>query len=510
MAGLIWNVIMEQNSPVDLQLSQAETYLRDGQTKACLNILHGHLSKITQLHNYQRIKLANLLRRAGDFEAAISLLYKQARKAIVVDKWVRAARAEYGCALLQLGLLEEAREILVKLDSQEQPIVLLYLGLSFFSEWDYSSSIQILERFVKSNGVDPYQVYVGRVNLLVAKAYADPKESLFIELELLKGDLRENNLKLLSGVLDQVKGRLLTTLGKYDAASIVYREGLERLKDVETFDLFHIEKWKIINDILKNGVRPTYIQRLKGLSERARKKGDYETIRDCDFHLGTLCGVSSRLLFCFYGTPYASFKKRFQISHRGDSIEIVLNTERIVSAQTTSFQNTIGTNEVLIASTNHRKKLPLNGLLQRVFASFLIDFYRPLTVPRIFRFAFGGQQWNPLSSPSQVRQALFRIRRVMERTATGVSIKEVKGQYFLAAKKKKKIILSSDFFSSDHDKLLKLLLRRFKENSFTFTQFCEETGHSVRTSRRLIRRFLDARNIVKIGSTKKAKYKLAG
>lgn len=485
-------------------LDQIEDLIRSGRSKTALRFAKGLSDRRPKLPDEQLVRLANLLRRSGGFEDAIRLLHKKVR--IDTLKAPQMAHAEYGCALVQLGLTEEAYEVLGNIDSKQFPMTLLYRALGNFSEWNYHAAVPLLRDFVQAKILDPYQRLVGRVNLLVALAYTEPSEKLFDDLEVLLKETQREKLVLLEGVVNQVRGRLLTTLNQYSKASKVLEAGLEKMKLVETFDRFYLEKWQLINEVRGAGATTSREEKFARLASRARALRDYETARDCDFYRSSFFQRPENLNFCFYGTPYSAFRARFEKLEVQPEVWLEMGRTGILSAKIKLSKS----EEKRISDIN--ETLHPGRLLHRLFLTLVSDFYRPITVPRIFRSVFHGQYWNPATSPIQVRQAIFRLRRALKKSKLGMTVGQKNQGYFLIAENEVRFLpLQKDGMREAPEIQL---LRQLQETAdpstdrFTFRELEALTGKSRRSNRRIIQRLLEMGLISSEGKTRNTTYQI--
>jgi tetratricopeptide (TPR) repeat protein len=512
---------MQSIENIELTLNLAEQRVRSGQSKEARALVIPLVAGARKMRPEHLIKMGNIFRRTGDFFLTTKLLHGLARPDDSMVGSERNAKIkslasiEYGAALVQMGLISEAREILGSIDASVFPLALMHQALAMFQERDYAAAIPMLERLALSSRIDDYQRLVARVNLYVACCFAAPHKLTTKMIDELGDEIRINNYTLLAGVWSQIMGRHLTFEGRYGEAQTIFGMGLQQLKNVETYDRFYLQQWNLVcaSFLTRQLQRSTKEIRepWRALKAQALGAKDYETTRECDYFLARELNDAHMLSHCFHGSPYKGFRARFSSNEIQSEILISLDAAgRISSAQHSNHQNGELTQRRFLdpLAVKDSDRHLSHGHLSLLLNSLLIDFYRPMTLPRIFQNVFLKQHWNPLTSPVQVRQTLFRLRQWLHQGRCGLQILEDNGNYFLASKRGLAPLRWSSFVRSRGQHIRDELREKFGLASFTFAEFSQIAKGSLCTRRRLIKGLIQGEYVSVANKTRRVRYKV--
>jgi len=489
-------------------LNQAENHIRVGQTTEAHELALSLLSKVGSLSPFERIKLGNIFRRVGDFTATSRLLYKLARSEEATKKIRDSASLEYGTALIFLGLLEEGMELLRNLDIKTYPLALMNMALGHQQEWDYDAAVPLLEKFVMSESIDSYQRLVGEVNLQISYLSSNPSMLTWNRVQELGNMITSQKLTLLSGVFTQIEGRFLSSQQRFEEARAIFQKGLAQLQGVATFDRVRLQKWFLINEFENDHKQKPLLAQWQKLKAQSLQLHDSETLRECDRYLGYYSEHSELLNYCYHGTPYLAYQRYFSLDQVESFIDLEFNTkgEQVLLKSS---------DEVLLLdkldapfTRSSKKILPTGSSLQLILTAMTIDFYRPMTLPRLFHYAYPGQYWNPLTSPVQVRQGLFRLRQWLKSSGYNLKIYENNSKYFLAANKKSQSVRIGPNKLTMEQKIEQKLKAQFGDTSFRFEDFNSLSEESTTTMQRHLAELLKKGIIQKEGNTRSARFKL--
>lgn len=500
-------------------LQRAEMCMRQGQSKVALRLVYQLLSDNKNLRVEKLIKIGNILGRAGDNAGALKLLHPFVRDQTLNVAIKSPAQVEYAAALIQLGLVAEGNEMLSHLNEDLYPEAQMHRVLGLFQEWNYLDAIPLLERWIKHPRINDYQRLVGQINLFIAYAFARPDKLSATDIDVLGATIHEQNYSLLMGAWSQIKGRFFLEHGDYNGATTAFTEGLNRVMDVNTWDRLYLSKWNLVCQVKKDGPLEKWKEAFNVLRLHAHQKGDFETVRDCDYHLATHFGNREIGNYCYHGTPFKSFRDRFDTRLFSSSLNFYitpggfqrrLNFESRLRRQTPVSLNELSS----VFNVENDKKLTFNGVLEKTLMALMSDFYRPMTLQRLFGEIYKGQYWNQNTSPTQIRQVLFRFRKWLKKNNWDLKVEEKKGTYRLASGSSIYKILQKGSRPSIEQRICKYLYDKFKKKDFLFSDFEKvvnsASGRTIapRTLRRWIKNLQDQGWIKKSGHTRAVVFKL--
>lgn len=497
----------------------AELYIRQGLAMKAQALGMQLLKTAKHLTPFEKIKLGNIFNRCGFYSHTLKLLHGPARVDEFHSKARMAAKVEYSAALVQLGLTTEASEMLSQLDHHLFPETLLNQALMHFQEWNYEAAIPFLEKFVGQSIIDEYRRIVGQLNLFVAYSFVKPDLLVWKDIEIVGRWIESQKYFFLMGIWSQIAGRYFLLHRDFVSAALVFSEGLNFIKGVSTWDSLYLQKWDLVCAVQKSGPSHKIRKGFEGLKALAKAKGDFETIRDCDFLIFKYFDDFKIGKYCFRGTPFPSFRARFNDAFTYDKVELdlVIASDgiqylkpkiKLTKVDLMSDEKVISAFEV-----QDGKKLVKGNLLALTLRAMLLDFYRPMTAPGLFNILYKGDHWNPQSSPLQIRQVLCRIRQWIETHKIPLRLCEKNSSYRLCSEKRNSItIYTLKSLSSQFD-LADRLLEEFEDRMFSFQEFrnlvSKNTNRpgSLRTHRRWMNDLHQRQKIVKIGNTKSARFK---
>lgn len=481
----------------------AEEEIRAAQSKQANSRIRQLILQVCKLESEHKIKVGNILRRTGDYALCLKLLHSLVREENSDSELLHKAQIEYAGALTQLGLTIEAQELLTPILDQF-PQALLIISLSHFQNWEHQEALPYLEKLMQSTTMTSYESAVTQINFYMACSLARISDLNLNDLIQFKSELEKMKAHLLLGVLDQIIGRYWMNLREFKQAKHHFQMGMERLSQISTHEAFIIKKWDLVCDTLVHLEKPSVapeplLQRWDQLKMEAINTNNYETTRECDYFKGLYFQKKHLLDFCYHGTPYSGYLSRFQ--NPKEEITITMSFDKKVKPSSALSKKRL--DDEIFPSPGSQHKL-----LQNAFMSLMNDFYKPQTVPRMYQYIYPHQYWNPQTSPIQVRQALFRLRKYLNEKKSEILIVEQKGQYQLCSTKESLTYRWSSSWKKLDQQQFTYLLHHFGHRCFHFSEFGNFVGGSLRTQRRQMQELLQKGLIQKTGNTRSALYKL--
>jgi len=399
-------------------IQACEEHLRTGRDLQVRRLLHP--LNLARVGRDWRLPLANICRRSSLITPGLRLLTPVVHSTRKSE--AEPARppelAEYAILLQRAGAVQEALQILNRLDIRTQPIVLLYKAFCHFNLWQYGSTLDLLKMYSETVE-DPYQKFIGKVNLAAAfvalNQWREAESLLWENIETATangyGRLLGNSHELLSQVY------LLTSRVEEAEASIQMAESV--FEAPNTLDRLLVEKCRA----LREGLRSRSRAPLRKLAEQARAWPHPETAREADL-FGLLVEYDEethrRLLF---GTPFPDYRTRAQ-----QLLERSLPTEFYVygSASGATAQKVL---DVMSGKVEGSLVLSPGSQTHQLLEILLRDFYRPSRIGTLFGELFTGEYFDIFSSPGRVRQALRRARQWIRESGVGLEVVESRGTY---------------------------------------------------------------------------------
>ncbi|MGE4131858.1 MAG: hypothetical protein AB7F86_09465 [Bdellovibrionales bacterium] len=381
------------------KINEFEAMIRSGRLAEARGRLNG--LRIAQVPSTHRARLAQLLTRANLSHKAVACLVRSVRLGNSVNP--RASLSNlltYAFALIRIGSAHEAKQILEALpESCAQKH--LYLGFVHQTIWDYALAVPHLEKYLSFEALTPYERATAEVNLaasLIQVRELDRASQMLIHL-LPKA--KDNNWDLLYRNVSELTAQAAAEQGRWSDARKALasiHSGQSRVQT--TADLF-VAKWAAFVDVLEKPTQDRVVA-LRRVRECAKTFDHWETIRDCDRVLAEVTHDVGLFNHVYFGTPFASFRKR------------MLENSRSWTTPPTSYTLGSQTGPVFDLMAGALKDgtaaLRPGHILHRSLCFLLEDFYRPVSMGRLFNQLFPGEYFNPESSPGRVANLIHRTR----------------------------------------------------------------------------------------------------
>ena len=405
----------------------------------------------------------------------------------------------YATSLMWIGALEESQQCLIRIKGSTD--ALLTQAFVCFAQWDYKKAIPILVKYVNSSQISPYQNLVGRINLLaayiaignlaLAKAVFEP---LIVELKA------QPAYKLLYGNCLELRAQIEILEQNYDRALSILADSQSSLEGQPGRYLLYVDKWRAVAQL---GLAPGNLvarNNLLAVKAAAVNLKNWETIRDCDFHLARLNQDHEGLQRILLGTPYPGYRQRIE-----NLFGVSINESRILEycpanpsvkpERTVLNLNTISETSFLTSTS-----WPLLQLITK-------DIYRPPRMGIVFSHLYRNEYFNPFTSPQRVRNSIFRFNQWAEVTACEFRIKIQAGDFKLEGPEKLGIqTRQRERPIQSWRAALGVFKITNESRSFTSADVGKVLGITQRTALALLQQALKAKKIQKCGAGKSTRY----
>lgn len=376
------------------------------------------------------VEFADLALRNNDFNLSLKFLYSQMRENTDEIIYHEKLLTTYATALIGVGANAEAKTILQKI--KNNPATLLSHAFLLFSEWDYTSSIPLIVKYMKQQ-TDPYKKIVGQINLVAAYIGSGEMNKGEQELTLMRKELASfPEAKILLGNSWEIQSQLDIYRGNYTQALESLQTSANILGDNLNRYLLYVNKWKAVANLSINPKQPKAIENLQKIKQQAFQIRNWETVRDCDFHLARLTNNESLLSRILCGTPYRGYRSRidklYNLKIKSDKSFIYCPMAQDLESKTIDL-------DLQELPKSIQNKSTTKSLL-KILTS---DIYKPPRVGVVFHALYPEEYFNPFTSPSRVRNSILRFNAQMNDVNKAFQIKIIKGDVLLFSKNFKSI-----------------------------------------------------------------------
>jgi hypothetical protein len=279
-----------------------------------------------------------------------------------------------------------------------------------------------------------------------------------------------------SQAIDQKNLRLLAQAQRFLAIAQIERKewksaartlelAAQQISSAESADAFLLRKWTAVMD-LKRGLKDAE-KNLRAIRSEAILRRDTETIRNCDFHLALQCLDWPLAQFHYFGTPFERYRKQFRTRCEAAFAQKSMPTDyawRLGLSKKASSDRRINILDATIA--NGREATRAGGLPHRLLAFLASDFYKSFRPLEMYSELFPDNYYNPESSPTQLRQVIFRLRQDLARSKTQLTVEHESARFRLLANQPLELVVRDDARSpqktSTRDEVVQAVEAQFK------------------------------------------------
>ncbi len=447
-----------------------------------------------------RPQLARIANRNHAYVLALRILHP-----LIREDREHIARASdealnvYATALMWIGALEESQACLKRIHSSSE--ALLTQAFLNFAQWDYAEAIPVLINYIQSPTVGPYQKLVGQINLLAAYIAIGDLSSALDVFEPLILELTANpNYKLLSGNCFELRAQIEILNQNYSQALSYLAQSEKLLADQPGRYLLYVNKWKALAQLGMNPFDSSAQRSLEKVKNDSLALKNWETIRDCDFHLARLNQNQDLLQRILLGTPYKAYHHRVQ-SLFGISVSPSKNLEYCPGhIDHEPFRRGLDLNQISDHSFLTSTSWPLLQLMTK-------DIYRPPRMGVVFSGLYKNEYFDPFTSPQRVRNSIFRFNQWAEEKACDFRIQIDGGDFRFVGPADVSILCQQRARPLESwQAALKVFKQQNESRSFTSQDLATALGLSTRASLEILKKALASKKVQKIGHGKNSRY----
>ncbi|MFL5812966.1 MAG: hypothetical protein ACJ763_05265 [Bdellovibrionia bacterium] len=413
------------------QIKALDEEIRSGRARLARPVLVEWLKTDAHrlLNRPDRVEVGSLCRRLGLFTWSVRLLNPWVRPKARAQANVALPEeiAEYAASLSFLGADREALTLLREVDTNKTPQALLFAAFAHFSRWKYEQAIPDLEKYVSHPSLTDYARIIGQVNLAAALIFCERWTDVQALLEGLIENTRRNNYSLLLGTSLMISAQHWIGVEDFERARKDLEQASALSESIDGMDLLLIEKWKAILDLARDGNSRS--EPLLKIQAKARELREWETVRDCDFHLARYTQDLQLGRHLYFGTPFDAYRARLIQKLRISEPEATERFEWQIGSRGNEFQVDVVSGE----SSTRNTSLKFGQVPQRLLALLVSDFYRPHRIATLHADLFPDRHYHPLHSPAVLRQAILRLRKWLSESKIPLQIEEDQSTYRLKA-----------------------------------------------------------------------------
>jgi hypothetical protein len=354
----------------------------------------------------QLAALAAVARRVGLPDLTLRLLKPIVRPEIVLEEEATPLEcALYASALGRIGAIEEALVLLNKIKHLEASEISLYLAFTYMSQWNYTSALKALNRYLRSNDLTDYDRLAAKLHVASCYQYLDEKtaeKNRLIE-EILTTARARRWVRLLKNALE-LSAQAAISESNWPRAQMVLSEAAELSNDGDLL----IRKWMAILKLKLDGVHPETLNALAEVGAKAEASGDWETARECDFYRALETRDPDLFAHVYFGTSHRAYRQRLERLADGS---LTLPPSYVWGRSRDRQNEPSRVFDLASGKELHgQAQLKVGQSLLRLLRFLATDFYRAFPLGAIFAHIYPDEHYNFETSPARIRRLVDRLR----------------------------------------------------------------------------------------------------
>ena len=444
----------------------------------------------SEISRHQRCLLSHVCRRAGWSLRSIRILKNVIHPEGTLVVATESEVCSYAASLISLGARNEAKSLLKQLVQKSYPEALLHRSFLHMQEWDYSAATYFIRRYVKTQKKGTYSYYVGLFNLASCLIVLGQSSKAWKILEQMKFVSKQNDYIHLMHQVVRLRVQVLLQQKQFDEAlqEIVALKGQDR--SIHTVSDLLLEKWRWIVELETIPYSSSLEEQAGVLRMAAEKLGNWETVRDCDFHLARKkCDVH---LFqkVYFGTSSIFYRNKMMSELENNSIlrSVVQKTMKQRDVQTWA--------------------LPLNSssLVYRLLSFLSKETYKKFSAPELFAELYPDEYFHPQSSLARISRLIQRARKILSEYRIPLILENSGHRICLSSRLDHLYRIEAINPSVGSNNFYSYLQTHWKGRTFTAKQLIASVKCSRTSLFALLKQLMDEGKIKKIGGRAVGRY----
>jgi hypothetical protein len=422
-------MMVEQKQSIE----RLESLLKQGKIQS----VQGELARIDfkKIDNSERARWSRLSRKARLPELAIEVLFPICREeAYRTSNPGDEALTEYAIALEAVGAKKEAARYLDRVNGEAFPKGALVSGFFKIRHWDWTSALTEFDKVLAHPTSGPDEQMTARIfrasSMIFGRDLWDEGDAELAKIQKEIGpDYFRDGFKSTLILRAQVA---IKQLRVQDAETFLAEYSRLCAEDRLPSDRLYLLQWQSILNLRLGRDEEKSLAQLDEVVEGFKRLRRFENARACEFYRVHYGRQESEAHKYFLGTPHEGYRRwllKTLPPAKQDEIRQAYPM-KIGTQNGHEFFLDIRTGESDCSPTY----LKSGQLLQRLLSALCADLVAPPTVAGLHDHIYPEENFDPKTSPNRVHQALFRLRRWLEKSRIPLLIVEKEGFYRLDVK----------------------------------------------------------------------------
>ncbi|MBT7611322.1 MAG: hypothetical protein HN576_16295 [Bacteriovoracaceae bacterium] len=409
----------------------------------------------------------------------------------------------YAYALIKVGANRDATKLLEEVDVVKNPKAYFYLGISHLPEWNHAKAVECFQAFLKSNKGSEYENIVTKANLVESQIFLGDYINAHEILDELRDYAALHGLELLRAHCFELSVQVAIGMENWNEAQSFLAKNQE---GHSKFDQLILKKWKIVIDHNIYGHKPSHVSQLKQLAKKSISLGYFEHARSCYFYLALYSKKTRQQQltnFLYHGTSSEFFREK--LKQEGLPIDQV-PSEYIWTGD--PFSKAKDYFDIVTARGTDGSTLKKGQKVHRLLLAHTKDFFRPFSTIAIYQQLFPDHYYNPKTSPLQVADAKFRLKKWVTQSKLPLELANINDLSYLSIRSQDygiKLKLGESFDNAKDARFL-LLKDMWSDIRFSSKQVANLLKVSPRTANVLLKTLESEEKIKKYGQGRSTSY----
>lgn len=346
--------------------------------------------------------------------------------------------ALYSVGLYLNGAFQEAEKKLITVVNNNnnnnncEPQIYFIMALCYMKQWKYKKAIGPLFQFQKQISKTSYEFLLSELNISACYQALGQSDLSLKHLEIV---LKQNSYLNLKSSAHEIYAQILFSKNEYSKALLILETNIDK-------NSFFYKKWFYLIHLYLNYNHHS-VQQLTDFQSEAKSAGQFEIVRDIDFHIFLKKKDYDSLQLLKKTSHFSSFQYRInQVLPKSISKKmfLMLKTNPINSVN----QNQNNSDWVINYHSGNitfknTEMLCLKGLVKKIFLLLLSESYSSFQIGEIFSHLYPNEYFNYHSSPKRVLQIVFRLQEKLNSMPEKIITLELK-------KHKIKLVFNENIF----------------------------------------------------------------